>query len=143
MAYLRVNPLVMGAWAKAGSSYFAAVFALGFVLGTIRTVWLLTMLGELIAVLLELPVMLAASWWLCAQLIKRFKVPARPAARLAMGALAFALLMAAELFLSLAVMGYTWHEHFAHYATAPGALGLAGQVVFALIPLLQENAVKR
>jgi len=42
-------------------AYFLPVFALGFVLGTVRTLWLAPMLGELAAVAAELPVMLAAS----------------------------------------------------------------------------------
>lgn len=132
----------MTGWIKAGSSYFAAIFALGFVLGTVRIFWLSPLLGELTAVALELPLMLAASWWLCKRLTAHFKVPAAAAPRLAMGALAFGLLMAAELFLSLVVMDTDWRVHAAHYATAAGALGLAGQCVFALLPLLQKGATK-
>lgn len=132
----------MSAWIKAGSSYFAAIFALGFVLGTARTLWLLPRVGELTAVALELPLMLAASWWLSARLTLRFEVPAATPARLAMGALAFSLLMAAELFLSLVVFGMGCQTQLAHYATAAGALGLAGQVFFALIPWLQKGAIK-
>ena len=129
----------MSAWIKAGSSYFAAVFALGFALGTLRTLWLLPRMGEFAAVSLELPLMLAASWWLCKGLTRYFKVPASTATRLAMGALAFSLLMAAELFLSLVLMGASWQAYLAHYATAAGALGLAGQGIFGLIPVLQKG----
>jgi hypothetical protein len=135
--------LVMANWFRAGSVYFAAVFALGFVLGVVRTLWLGPAVGELGAVALELPLMLAASWWLCRLLVGRFEVPAQFAERLGMGGWAFIMLMAAELFLSLVVMGSDWRQHMAHYATAAGALGLGGQLLFGLVPLLQAAAIKR
>src|SRR5690606_39056760 len=47
----------------AALAYWAAIFALGFVLGTVRTLWLAPAVGELAAVALELPVMLGASAW--------------------------------------------------------------------------------
>ncbi len=49
----------------AGVLYFGLVFALGFILGTLRVLVLEPRLGSTGAVLLELPVMLAASWLLC------------------------------------------------------------------------------
>lgn len=47
---------------KAGAIYFVAVFTLGFCLGVLRTLVLVPRLGETLAVLAELPVILAASW---------------------------------------------------------------------------------
>ena len=57
---------------KAGIVYFLAVFAIGFLLGTIRILWITPWLGDGAAVLLELPVILTASWLLCARLIDTF-----------------------------------------------------------------------
>ena len=45
---------------RAGVVYFAVVFATGFALGTVRTLWLAPALGERRAELLETPFMLAA-----------------------------------------------------------------------------------
>lgn len=45
--------------ASAGLAYWAVVFALGFVLGTIRVLWLAPLVGLIPATALELPVMLA------------------------------------------------------------------------------------
>ena len=117
--------------------YFAIVFAAGFVLGSLRVLWLAGAVGEAGAVILEVPLMLAVSWVAAGWCITRFAVPATWPARLAMGALAFALLMAAETVLALAAFGRTPAAMLAHYATAPGLIGLAGQVVFALIPALR------
>lgn len=125
------NPL------RAGATYFAVIFALGFVLGTIRVLVLLPRVGETTAVLLEGPLILTASWFACRFLIKTFRVAPAFAARLLMGASALALLLFAEFGLGVYGFNRSVAEHFAHYATTPGALGLAGQVVFGLFPIMQ------
>ncbi|WP_421655742.1 hypothetical protein [Leptothermofonsia sp. ETS-13] len=63
--------------------------------------------------------------------------------RLVMGLSAFGLLMAAELALSLWLLGSTVQGHFAAYQSLPKALGLVGQVIFAFIPLLQMEKRER
>lgn len=115
--------------------YLAAIFALGFVLGTIRTLWLAPAVGHLAAVALELPVMLGASWWLARRLAAHRPLPSRGAALLA-GLIAFVLLMALELALGVALFGQNAQAWLAALATPPGALGLAGQALFALLPAL-------
>lgn len=130
----------MAAALRAGLFYVLLMFAAGFALGTLRVLVLLPLMGELPAVALELPVMLALSWVVAGWLIRRMAVPHSSGARLAMGGLAFALLMVAEMALAVGVFGRSLPEHMAHYATWPGALGLVGQVGFALIPLLRLRA---
>lgn len=116
-------------------TYFAGIFALGFVLGTIRVLWLVPALGENAAVLAELPVMLAASWLWARRVLRRQPLASRSAA-LAMGCLAFALLLLAELALGLTLFGQSAGEWLAALGHLPGSLGLAGQVLFALMPAL-------
>jgi uncharacterized membrane protein YhdT len=120
---------------KVGILYFAIVFAAGFLLGTFRVFVLLPLIGELAAVALELPIILIISWLVCRRLINRFSVPATASQRLAIGALAFCLLMLAEVGLSVLVFDRSGAEYLAHLQTAPGLLGLAGQIAFALLPL--------
>jgi hypothetical protein len=125
----------MTAAIRAGIVYFAFVFIIGFGLGTIRVLFVIPRLGELVAVMLELPVMLGGAWLVCGRVISRWQVPDRAGPRAAMGAMAFVLLMIAELALAVLVFGRTPAQHFAAYGDAAGWLGLAGQIVFALLPL--------
>ena len=123
----------------AGIAYFALVFALGFALGTVRTLFVQGAPGggRLIGVLIELPVMLAASWWLCAIVIRRFAVARLRAQRAVMGGIALACLLLAELLVGALLFGRTLAEHVALYADASYALGLLAQIAFGLMPLLQ------
>lgn len=93
-----------------GTAYVVAVFAAGFVLGVLRTLVLVPLLGELAAVLMELPVILT---------------------------IAFLLLMLAEGGLSTLLAGRSLSEHLALYAQLPHQVGLAGQLAFALLPWIQ------
>ena len=96
---------------KAAAAYFALVFTLGFVLGTLRVTMLVPRLGELMAVMVELPLMLTAAWFICRGVVRHFGVPAAAGPRLAMGAVAFALLTMAEFALSVAVFGlWPWWQ---------------------------------
>ena len=122
---------------RAASAYFAMVFAAGFVLGAARMMFIAPRTGELMAVLLELPIMLIISWFACGRALRRHPVPANAAAHAATGTLALAFLLVAELILAVAAFGGTPATFAAHLATPPGALGLAGQVAFALFPLVR------
>lgn len=124
--------------------YFAAVFALGFVLGVVRTLALEPLLGRLLAVALELPLMLAWAWWVSRWLLRRHPglSPGRAAA---MGAVALLCLLAAEAGLSLVLGGRSLAGHLALYREPAHALGLAGQLLFAAWPWLQarQRAARR
>jgi hypothetical protein len=122
--------------AKAGAAYFAIAFAAGFALGTLRVLVLAPRLGATGAVLLELPVMLAVSFFAARWTVRRFAVPDRAGPRLAMGGLAFALLILAGTLLGLALFGRTLAAQAATYAEPEAHLGLGAQVLFALMPLV-------
>lgn len=121
--------------ARAAIAYWAVVFALGFVLGTIRVLWLAPMIGLLPATALELPVMLGASWFAADWVLLKFAI-GRPFAALLMGAMAFALLLAAEYALAAVLIGQSPPDWLAGLRESHALLGLAGQVVFALMPWL-------
>jgi hypothetical protein len=122
---------------KAGFVYFAIAFAAGFLLGTIRTLVVAPALGEMIGVVIELPLMLATSWLACRWVLDRFAVPDRLSTRGLMGLSAFLWLMLAEALLSVTLLNRSLVDHFALYGSLPVLLGLAGQIAFAGFPLLQ------
>lgn len=124
---------------RAGVAYFAAAFALGFVLGTVRVLWLAPSIGALAAVAIEVPIMLVASWWICARLLRRFAVPRNIPARIMMGTLAFALLMLAEFALATLGFGQSPEQFIAGFREPHAVLGLLGQIGFALMPWLQRG----
>ncbi len=123
----------------AGCSYFGIVFAVGFLLGVLRVLFLIPRLGETAAVLLELPLLLTLSWMVCEWLTAHFDIPTAFSLRLAMGALAFAVLMLAELGGSTIGFGRSLSEHLEQYRRIPGLLGLAGQIAFAIFPVIQST----
>lgn len=124
---------------SAGLAYFALVFALGFGLGILRTLLLPDASGgdRLIAVAIELPILIAASWFVCAHLIRRAAVDRTLGARALMGGAAFVLLMLAEFALGAVFAGRSVGEHLALYREPSYALGLVAQIGFGLMPLLQ------
>ncbi|SMX47161.1 hypothetical protein [Maliponia aquimaris] len=121
---------------SAGLSYGLIVFGFGFVLGTLRTILLLPYVSPVTAVLIELPFMLIISWLVARFLVDRRQVPARSGARVAMGALGFAVLMAGEFLLAAALFGLPPATYLAAMLRPDALPGLAGQLVFAAIPLL-------
>lgn len=128
-----------------GVAYFALVFALGFLLGAVRTLFVQDAPsgGRLLGVLIELPIMLGASWFLCRYVVRRFAVASTVAARAVMGGLAFALLLLAEFLVGALLFGRTPGEHFTLYKEASYVLGLVAQMAFALMPLVQLQQGKQ
>jgi hypothetical protein len=122
-----------------GIVYFALVFTLGFLLGTVRTFFVRDAPSgaRLLGVLIELPIMVSASWFLCRYVIRRFAVASTVVTRAVMGGLAFVLILLAELAAGALLFGRTLGEHFALYREASYALGLAAQIAFALMPVAQ------
>ena len=123
---------------KAGAAYFSAVFFVAFMLGTIRVIVMVPRLGELVSVSLEAPLIIAVSWLASRWATTRFCLPHDVLPRLAMGLVAFGLLMAVELAMSTLVFGQTMAAYFATIWSPAGMIGLSAQIVFAFVPLLQR-----
>ena len=121
---------------KAGVRYFALVFGAGFVLGTIRTMWIVPRLGTRTAELMETPIMfvvtiLAARW-----IVLRLAVPSTPFARLGMGCIALGLLLVAEFGLVLWLRGLSIKEYLATRDPVSGTVYYVMLGVFAAMPFL-------
>ena len=121
---------------KAGALYAIVVFSIGFMLGTIRVLLLAPRLGETTAVIIEAPIMLSASWFVCRWCVDRLDVRRTVPARSLIGLVAFLVMMSAEVGLG-AVLGRSVADQIAMYKSASGAIGLAAQVIFAMFPVIQ------
>lgn len=120
---------------KPASLYFALTFAAGFALGPVRMFILTPRLGPVAAVLIEAPFILLASYLIARWVLKRFAPHASTLHRLKIGIVAFGMLIAAEFLLSL-TMSISPRAFLQSLTTPAGAIGLAGQVIFAFIPTL-------
>ncbi len=127
---------------RAGLLYFALTFGAGFVLGPLRILFLVPRIGTRAAELVELPVMVGISWLAARWVTRRLAVPSRPAPRLAMGAIAGALLLAAEFTLVLRLRGLTLEEYFATRDPVAGAAYYAAVLLLVAMPVLVRGAPK-
>lgn len=119
----------------AATVYFVLLFALGFILGTIRVVVLVPRVGPLAATAAEAPIMLMVAVFACRWVVRRWQVPGETEVRLAMATAFFVLLLTFEAALGLILFGRTPAAQVAAFATPAGLLGLATQLVAALMPL--------
>ena len=117
--------------------YAMAVFVFGFLLGSLRMILMILGLSELIAVLIELPVMLFISWRLCKSLIHQQDVFLSKGWRLFLGVCALLFLLTAEFLLAHFAFGASFVDHLQAYQKRPAELGLIAQIVFGLFPLIQ------
>jgi hypothetical protein len=121
---------------KAGVLYFSLVFGVGFVLGTIRVLWIVPRFGTRMAELMETPMMfvvtiLAARW-----VARRLAIPHAPFRRLAVGFVALGLLLAVEFTVVLWLRGLTIGEYLASRDPVAGTMYIVMLGVFAIMPLL-------
>jgi len=121
---------------KAGVFYFAVVFGAGFVLGTIRTLWVVPRIGARTAELAEMPIMLLVSLVAARWTVLRLGVPPVAVARLGMGCVALALMLMAEFGLVFWIRGQTIREYFASRDPVAGAVYYLMLAVFAIMPLV-------
>jgi MFS family permease len=121
---------------KAGALYFALVFGAGFVLGTIRALWIVPSFGTRIAELMEAPIMfvvtiLAARW-----VARRLTIPPSLPGRLAVGLVALGLLLLTEFTVVLWLRGLTIAKYLANRDPVAGTVYIVMLGVFGTMPLL-------
>ncbi len=112
-------------------------------LGAIRVLIVVPRVGAALAVTFEAPIMLAVSWRVSLWAAQRFGAPPTVWDRALMGSVAFAVLMIAEFGVAIFLFGRSIEEIFAGYHTTAGAIGLAAQIAFAVMPLLQIGRAPR
>ena len=117
-----------------GLVYFALVFGVGFLLGTVRVLALEPRLGER-AELIEAPLMLVAIIVSARFVVRRFPAVQR-ASYLASGGIALFLLVVVELFVVLTLRGMSISQYFAERDPVAGSVYVVMLIIFALTPWL-------
>jgi hypothetical protein len=121
---------------EAGVLYFALVFAAGFVLGIVRTLWAVPRVGTRKAELMEAPIMLVIAIVVARWIVMRLAVSPTPSARLMMGCIALFLMLVAEFGFVLRLRGLTIRDYFASRDPVAETVYYVMLAVFAVMPLL-------
>jgi hypothetical protein len=120
---------------KAGALYFALVFGAGFVLGAIRTLLVVPLLGTRTAELMEAPIMLVVTILAARWVVRRHSLPPQTAIRLGVGLVGLALLLTAEFTLVLGLEGLTIKEYMASRDPVAGTVYVILLGIFAAMPM--------
>ena len=121
---------------RLGFLYFITVFAVGFVLGAIRVLWLVPVLGVRTAELIEVPVMITASAVIARWIVRRYKVPGELSARLPIGLIGLLLLLIAEFGVAALLLGQSVAEALRNRDPVSGTAYFISLGLFAVMPLL-------
>jgi hypothetical protein len=121
---------------KSGTLYFALVFAVGFVLGAIRTIWIVPRVGARRAELMEMPIMLVVTIVAARWTVLRLALPDELSVRLQMGGIAFAFMLVAEFSFVLWIRGLSIRNYLATRDPVSGTVYYAMLVAFAIMPML-------
>ncbi|OYU76096.1 MAG: magnesium-translocating P-type ATPase [Alphaproteobacteria bacterium PA3] len=132
-----VSPLV------AGMSYGTALFCIGFVLGTIRTLLITPTLGREGAVLIELPFMSLTAWILARFLMKRWSIQPNWRERFIVGLAALCVGMGLELALGVILQQQSLGDVVAFMLVQENRLGLLGQLIVFAFPVIQLGILKQ
>jgi hypothetical protein len=121
---------------QAAVLYFLLVFGAGFVLGTGRVLFLVPLLGERAAELLEMPLMLgimvAAARWL----VRHRLDDGRLSSALSVGFIAMGLVLIADLVVGMWLRGLSAAEVFMNRDSVSGTAYYVSLLLFAVMPAI-------
>ena len=120
---------------KGGVLYFVLVFAAGFVLGTIRTLWVVPRLGVRTAELMEAPIMFGISIIAVRWVVRHVGISPVWSRRLAVGSIALGLMLLIEFTFVLWIRGLTIREYFETRDPVSGTVYFLTLGAFAIIPI--------
>jgi hypothetical protein len=116
---------------KSGAVYFAPVFSAGFVLGAVRMLWIVPLLGVRLAELMESPIMLAVTI-----LAARRVVRGGTGNPIGVGVIGLAFLLAAEIALAVGVRHLSLREYICSRDPVSGTVYVMLLAAFAVMPFL-------
>lgn len=120
----------------AAAGYVAVTFVAGFALGVLREFVVRPAVGEIAALLIEAPMMLAISFLAARWMIAQFMPGSGARAHLAMGLIALALLIGLEFVVGMALPSPVLEKWLARLQTPAGLISLALYAAFAVMPSL-------
>ena len=121
---------------KPALAYFLIVFGTGFILGTVRVLFVLPLFGERTAELLEMPLMLAVIVLAARWITRRYLQQAQSREQLAVGGIATGWMLAAEFLVGLTLRGLSPMEVLVNHDPVSGTAYYLSLLLFATMPWL-------
>lgn len=121
---------------RASMLYFALVFGAGFVLGTLRVVLVVPILGVRTAELLEMPLMGMVILFAARFVHRRAAKTLAPGEFIPVGVIALLLMIGAELLLAYLLQHQTIPQYVASRDPVSGSVYVAMLLVFAALPAM-------
>lgn len=121
---------------RLGFLYFVLVFATGFVLGTIRVLWLVPRVGVRAAELMEAPLMIAATVIAARWIVRHYSVPSIVSIRVSIGVVGLLLLLIAEFGIAARLQGQSVAEALLNRDPISGTVYFVSLALFAIMPAL-------
>jgi hypothetical protein len=126
----------------ASFEYFARVFLFAFFMGATRVVIFEPMMGEVYAVIAEVPLVVGISWRACRATISRYtELSQSKGGTIVMGFLSYVILIMAELLLAVYGANMTLHAFLdkQFYSNeAHHRIGMLGQILYGCFPFFQS-----
>jgi hypothetical protein len=120
---------------KAGLLYFVFVFGVGFVVGIIRTLWIVPRVGTRTAELIEIPVMLLITIFAAKWIVQQLAVPSTTSARLSMGCIALGCILIAEFTIVIRLRGLSIRDYLASRDPGAATAYYVALALFAFMPM--------
>jgi hypothetical protein len=122
---------------RASFLYFALVMGAGFLLGSVRVLFVVPHLGERWAELAEMPIMAMVIVVAAGYILRRYPEVQTRGRALMVGFTALALSVSAELVLAVVLQSQSLSEYLASRDKISGSVYLVMLVAFALMPRLR------
>ncbi len=122
---------------RASFLYFALVMGAGFLLGSVRVLFVVPHLGERWAELAEMPIMAIVIFVAAGYILRRYPEVQTRGRALVVGFTALALSVSAELVLAVVLQSQSLAEYLASRDKISGSVYLVMLVAFALMPRLR------
>jgi hypothetical protein len=124
---------------RAAGLYFAIVFGIGFVLGTLRVLFLLPRFGTRWAELIEMPFMFIAIVLGARLTVRHFRLQTVPLVSIALGLISLCLVLVMEFSVVLWLRGMTFSDYLAERDPVSGTVYYLMLPLFAAMPWLMTR----